>query len=243
MIDLPGALAAVAIVAAAAALQASVGFGLALVAAPLLVLIDRHYVPGAVMGAGFCLGLVMALRERAAIDWGGVRAASAGRLLGALPAGVALGVASQAVFELLFSVLVLAAVGLSLLHPRVQPTPRAVLGAGVASGFIGTITSIGGPPLALVYQNARGPELRATLAAAFVVGSAISLATLAVVGRFGAGEALRALLLVPGVLLGVAASRRLLPVFDRGATRPLVLSLSAASALAVLVRVLLRAAD
>lgn len=240
MIDLPGAVAAVAIVALASALQASVGFGLALVAAPLLALIDSHYVPGAVMGAGFCLGLLMALRERGAIDWAGVRAASLGRLLGALPAGVALGLASQATFELLFAALVLAAVGLSLVHPRLRPTPRVVLGAGVASGFIGTITSIGGPPLALVYQASRGPELRATLAAAFVLGSAISLATLAAVGRFGAGEALRALWLVPGVLVGVAASSRLLHVIDRGATRPLVLGLSAASALVVLVRALLR---
>jgi hypothetical protein len=38
------------------------------------------------------------------------------------------------------------------------------------------------------------------------------------------------------VAVGVAASQPLLPLFDRGATRTLVLVLSALSALAVLVR-------
>ncbi len=241
MPELATALAALAIVTAASALQASIGFGLALVAAPLLALLDGAYVPGAIIGAGFALGLAMAWREREEIDWVGLRSAVGGRLVGVVPAGFALGVASQATFELLFSLLVLAAVGLSALRRELRPTPRAVLWAGVASGFIGTITAIGGPPLALVYQSAAGPRLRATLAAIFVVGSAMSLVALAIVGRFGAPEIARALLLLPGVALGVAASARVLHRVDAGATRPLVLGLSAASALAVLLRALWRA--
>ena len=73
---------ALAIVTFAAALQASIGFGLALVAAPMLALLDRAYVPGPLLGLGFALGLVMAWRERGSIDRGGLRAAVAGRLLG-----------------------------------------------------------------------------------------------------------------------------------------------------------------
>lgn len=237
---LPEALLAIAIVATASAVQGSIGFGLALVAAPLLALIDRAYVPGALLGAGTCLGLSMALRERAAIDWRGLRAAVSGRVIGTLPAGVALGLASQQTFDLLFGALVLAAVGLSALHREVRPTPRAVLTAGIASGFMGTITSIGGPPMALVYQSAQGPRLRATLAATFFVGSLISLAMLSVVGLFGRAELMRTLLLVPGVLLGVAVASRVSERVDRGSTRALVLGLSAVSALVVLGRGLLR---
>jgi uncharacterized protein len=229
-----------AIVTAASALQASVGFGLALVAAPLLALLDRDYVPGPLIGAGMCLSLIMAARERGAIDLSGVRSASLGRLIGVLPAGAALHLVSAGAFDALFSTLVLAAVGLSLLHREVRPTSRSVFGAGIASGFMGTITSIGGPPVALVYQSSHGPELRATLAGIFAVGSVISLAALALIGRFGAPELLLAAALVPGVILGVALSRPLLLLLDRGATRPLVLTLSAGSALAVLGRALLR---
>jgi hypothetical protein len=227
---------AIAIVAAAAAVQASIGFGLALVAAPLLALIDRAYVPGPLIATGLALGVVMALRERSAIDTAGVRAAAFGRIFGVVPAGYALSIASQDAFDVLFGVLVLAAVGLSLLHPKVTPTPRTVFGASVVSGFMGTITSIGGPPMALVYQQSPGPALRATLALIFVVGSLISLGALVWIGRFGLQELRISAPLLVGVAVGFAASQPLLPLFDRGATRTLVLVLSALSALAVLVR-------
>jgi len=229
---------AIAIVAVASAVQASIGFGLALVAAPLLVLLDRAYVPGPLIATGLALGVAMAWRERSAIDTAGVRAATLGRVIGVIPAGYALHVVSQAAFDVLFASLVLAAVGLSLLHPRVTPTPRAVLGASVVSGFMGTITSIGGPPIALVYQRSSGPALRATLALIFVIGSLISLVALASIGRFGPAELRASAPLLVGVALGVSISQPLLPLFDRGATRPLVLGLSAVSALAVLARAL-----
>jgi uncharacterized membrane protein YfcA len=114
-----------------------------------------------------------------------------------------------------------------------------VFAAGIASGFMGTITAIGGPPLALVYQSARGPALRATLAGAFLLGSVLSLITLAVIGRFRAHELALSAVLMPGIVLGVLVSRPLVHWLDRGATRPLVLALSTASALAVLARALI----
>jgi len=229
---------ALVIVAFASALQASIGFGLALVAAPLLALLDRAYVPGPLIAAGLGLCLAMAWRERGAIDTRGLPAAVSGRLLGVLPAGYVLSVASQSAFDLLFASLVLLGVGLSLLHTRIVPTPRAVFGASALSGLMGTITSIGGPPLALVYQSQSGPVLRATLAANFAVGCLLSLTTLAVIGLFGRSEVWLAATLLPGVVLGLLISRPLRGLLDRGATRPWVLGLSAISALAVLTRAL-----
>lgn len=222
----------------AAALQASIGFGLALVAAPLLALLDRNYVPGPLMVSGLALGVIMAWRERDAIDLAGLRAATVGRVLGVIPAGYALALVSQSTFDVLFATLVLAAVGLSLLRPVAHPTTSAVFGASVLSGFMGTITAIGGPPMALVYQSAAGPTLRSTLAVIFVIGSIISLVALAVIGRFGITEMHYAAPLLIGVVIGAGISQPLLGIFDRGATRPLVLGLSAASALAVLSRAL-----
>jgi hypothetical protein len=238
MPPLESALLAVAIVAAAAAVQASIGFGLAIVAAPLLALLDRAYVPGPLLAAGTCLSLIMVVRERHELDLQDVGSAAIGRVIGAVPAGYALRLASQDTFDLLFSVLVLAAVALSLLRRERAPTPRAIFAAGIASGFMGTITSIGGPPVALVYQGERGPRLRATLAGMFLIGSVISLCALAIAGRFGAAELARAALLVPGVVIGAVAARPLLHRFDRGSTRGLVLALSTGSALLVLMRAL-----
>jgi uncharacterized membrane protein YfcA len=116
----------------------------------------------------------------------------------------------------------------------VRPTTGTLVSAGLASGFMGTATSIGGPPMAMVYQRVTGPQLRATLAAYFVFGASFSLLTLAVAGEFGAHELELGLTLLPGVLAGFALSWLAARVLDRGYTRIAVLGCSAASALVLI---------
>ena len=87
-------------------------------------------------------------------------------------------------------------------------------------------SSIGGPPVALVYQHARGATLRGTLASYFVIGAVMSIAALAAAGLFGRADLLLSLALVPGTVIGFAASRWTVGWVDRRATRPLVLILS-----------------
>jgi len=90
--------------------------------------------------------------------------------------------------------------------------------------------------MALVYQHGPGDRLRATLGAYFVAGGVISLAALAIVGRFGLTEAWLGALLVPGIVLGFTLSTRLKGVVDRGYTRPAILTVAVATGLSVIVR-------
>ena len=228
---------AASIVAVGAFVQASLGFGLAMLAAPLLLLIDRAFVPGPMLCCALLLSLFTGHRERHALDrriaW-----ALIGRVLGTIPAVVALQRLSPRSFDLSFALLVMLAVVLSILHPKLRPTRGWNLAGGTLSGFMGTISSIGGPPLALVYQNSPAPELRATLSAFFVAGAIISISLLAFADLFGRQEMLLALALAPGVLLGFWASRFALHRVSSAATRPLVLLFAFASAAGVLLRVL-----
>jgi hypothetical protein len=59
-----------------------------------------------------------------------------------------------------------------------------VTGAEYAAiaGVMGTATSIGGPPMALVWQGHQGSRLRGTMSAFFMIGSAVSLVSLGVAG-------------------------------------------------------------
>jgi uncharacterized membrane protein YfcA len=136
----------------------------------------------------------------------------------------------------MFCLLVLIAVALSLTGRRVAPTPRTLLGAGLASGVMGTATSIGAPPLALVYQDVPGPRLRATLAGFFVVGASLSVIGLALAGELGADEWRAAAALLVPMIAGFLASRPAARLLDAGWTRPAVLAVSSASALLLLVR-------
>jgi uncharacterized membrane protein YfcA len=227
---------AVAVVATGAAVQASLGFGLSLIAAPLLLLIDRALVPGPLLAAAILLSILMAIRDHASIDVSGFRWGLAGRLLGTIPAVATLAVLSAQGFDLIFGVLVILAVVLSLIHPQVRPTRNMVFAAGTLSGYMGTISSIGGPPLALVYQHAEGARIRGTLSSLFLFGCIASLVGVWTAGLFDARQAWLAVGLLPGALLGFAISRWTVRWVDRGATRTLVLVLSLASACAVLAR-------
>ena len=72
-----------------------------------------------------------------------------------------------------------------------------------------TTVSVGGPPMALVYQREPGPVLRSVLARYFVVGIVISLIGLAVVGELGTEQLAYGAILVPGTVIGFAFSGRL----------------------------------
>lgn len=223
-------------VVAGATLQGSLGFGLGLVAAPVLVLIDTRLVPGPLLCMGVPLTLLVAWRERDALDFSGIRWAIVGRVPGAVVGSFAVVLLAERWLAALFAMAVLSAVGLSALGLSVEPTRRNLLAAGVASGIMGTATSVGGPPVAIVYQRNSGPELRSSLAAFMVFGAAISLTLLTAVGEFGLTDLGLAALFVPAVLLGFLLSRWSNPYLDRGYTRPAVLLFAAVSAISILIR-------
>jgi len=228
-----------AVVAGGAALQGSIGFGLGLFAAPLLLLIDPRLVPAPLLLTSGVLTILLTRRDRHGIVAGDLKWALTGRLLGTVPALVLLTVVRGDRLGAAFAALVLLGVGLSVSGWHFPPAPRVLMGAGALSGFMATIAAIGGPPMALVYQRESGPRIRGTLSAYFVAGVTISLSGLAIVGRFGLAEIALAGALLPGALVGFVVSQRTVRWLDRGGLRTAVLVVSAASALAVIARQLL----
>ncbi len=227
-----------AVVAAGSAVQAAAGFGVALIAAPVLLLVYGPLIPGPLIAASTLLTVLMAYRDRHAIDFHGLAWALSGRVIGTAAAAVFLSLASQDAFDVAFAVMVLAGVLVSLVGVRIEPRPASSAAAGALSGLMGTISSIGGPPMALLYQHAGGPRLRATVSGFFVIGSTMSLSVLAAVGRFGAEEIGLALFLCPAVVVGYALAGPLRDRIDSTGVRPLILGLCSASAAFVLWRVL-----
>ncbi|MCI0491591.1 MAG: sulfite exporter TauE/SafE family protein [Planctomycetes bacterium] len=220
-------------------MQGSIGFGLAVVAAPVLLMVNPVFVPGPLLLDATVLVALMAVRERRDVIVGDIGLATIGRILGTLPAAYAVSTLPVSVYELLFALLILLGVLISALGWHIPATPRNVIAAGILSGFASTISSVGGPPMALVYQHEKGPRIRGTLSAIFTIGAVVSLIGLWWIGRFGRTELLLGLLLLPGVVVGFAVSRYTTQFIDRVHIRPAVLAVSALAALAILVRVLL----
>jgi uncharacterized membrane protein YfcA len=113
---------------------------------------------------------------------------------------------------------------------------RTLSAAGFVSGITGTTTSIGGPPMALLYQHRSPAQIRSTLAVYFVAGAGLSLTGLAVGGALEVSTFLLAMALVPALVVGFALSRFLVRRVPPHHIRPGVLLVCALSALAVVVR-------
>lgn len=223
-----------AVMAVAAALQGGVGFGMNLLAAPLLALVDPALVPGPLILSATFLTILMTRRDRADVDWSGLGWVMLGRLPGTLVGALVIASISAAGVAIAVGIAVLVAAALSIRDLGLTPTRGTLVVAGLGSGFSGTVSSIGGPLLAVVYAGQRGPVIRRTLSATFLVGGLVSAGALAVVGKLGTDELLLALLLQPPVLLGFFSSRGLAAHLDAGRTKAAVLSVAVLGAIAVI---------
>ncbi|MDQ3422165.1 MAG: sulfite exporter TauE/SafE family protein [Actinomycetota bacterium] len=239
MIDLQVVLLAGIAVFLGAVIQGTVGFGVGLVAAPIVTLLDPTLMPGSLLVAGFLLPLMSLISEHRHVDprvgW-----VFAGRLAGTAPGVLIVAALPPEQLAIGVAVMTLLAVALTV-HTFVVPVNRSTLaGAGFFSAIGATAASIGGPPLGIVYQRADPKTVRATTAMVFAVGSLLSLGGLWIAGELPARQVLTGLSFFPffglGFLLSLPLRRRL----RRGTRfRAAVLVVVTASALALLVRYLL----
>ena len=207
-----------------------------LIASPILILIDPRFVPGPILLSTTVLTVLLVYRERTAIDFHGIQWAMVGRLVGTVLASAILLVVSADQLVLLIGVFILSAVGMSLSGVRFDPIRPVLVVAGMLSGLLGTIASVGGPPMALVYQHAAGARIRSTMSGFFLLGTILSLGALWYVGRFGAYEIQLTLVMLPSVLTGFVLSKWTAVYVDRGYVRPAVLAVAAGAGLLVIIR-------
>ncbi len=225
-----------AIVWFAAIVQVGLGMGFGLTAAPLLAVLDPQLVPASTLFLGLATATWGAVSERDRIAWDEVLRASGGRLAGVAAASALLAaVVDEGSFSLVFGLMVGLAVLLSVAGWRLPFTRAGLVGMAAVSGLMGTITSVGAPPLAIVYQDRPAREARPTLAAFFAVGCALSLAGLYATGWAGLSDFVLALAMAPGMIAGILTARRLAGRFDRR-YRSLMLGISGAAAVVLVAR-------
>lgn len=232
-----GYIVAILAVTTGAAIQGTLGFGLGLIAAPVLALVDKDLIPGPLLMIGVATTTVVFLRERGEVDWGGMRWAIVGRVAGTFLGAWAVIAFSKDALIVALSLSVILGVLMSVAGWNFRPTTASLLGAGTLSGVMGTLTSIGGPPMALVYQKETAQRLRSTLAGFFLIGATLSVGSLLVGGEFRWHELRLGLALIPGLVIGLGISRKVARFLDNRYTRPAVLGFSALSSLTLLIQI------
>lgn len=191
----------------AACLQASSGFGMGMLAAPVIANIDPALLPATLILLALLVTVMVTVRERQSLDLRGTGWALAGRVPGSFLGAWLVSVSSREGLAWVVVAVVLTGLVLTGRGWAPRPVRLNLVAAGAASGIMGTATSIGGPPMALVWQGHDGARLRGTMSAFFMVGSTISMAMLWVAGTVTQDMLALAAWMVPAVVAGYAASR------------------------------------
>lgn len=215
---------------AASCMQASIGFGMGMLAAPIVALVDPTLIPGTLIMSAVVVTLLVVLRERQSLDLGGTGWALAGRVPGTIAGALLLLFLPERGLSLLLACVVLSGVVMAAMGWAPRPLRRNLATAGAASGLLGTATSIGGPPMALVLQGSTGAKLRGNMSAFFLAGSLMSITVLATTGAISRENTLMFVVLIPATVLGYVASRFVNRVLDPVRLRRLSIGISTVGA-------------
>ncbi|CAN5483737.1 sulfite exporter TauE/SafE family protein [soil metagenome] len=220
----------------ASCLQASIGFGMGMFAAPIVAIVDPALIPGTLIMLATFVTLVVSVRERDDIDLNGTKWALVGRVPGTIAGALLLAALPERWLAVLLAGVVLLGVVLTGAGWIPAARRRNVVLAGAASGILGTATSIGGPPMALVWQRSSGARLRGTMSGFFLIGSLMSLAMLWLTGAVGTHTLWTFALLVPATVVGYVLSRYVNRFLDPARLRRVAITVSALGATVLIVR-------
>jgi uncharacterized protein len=229
-------LVAVVVTLGAALVQGTVGIGFAMVSVPILSLLDPRMAPVPQLLLAIPLAVATAWRERGEIDLSGVGWIVAGRIPGVLLGLGLLAIATQALLDATIACFVLIAVAILATGVHIEKTGGAKFGAGVLSGSMGLVASIGGPPLALLYSREEGPTVRSSLAAVFTIGLAMTIVARAVTGNVAGSDVTIAVVLLPALTIGFVLSGLVKDRVGPQLVRRSILVVSSAAAVGLLLR-------
>ncbi|MFB9254214.1 sulfite exporter TauE/SafE family protein [Vibrio agarivorans] len=206
-------------------IQTATGFGMAIVASPLLLYISPDYIPGPIIIVGLFIASINTFKYRTQISLNGLKKSTIGLLPGSCVGAAILYFIDVAQLSVLLGSTVLIAVGASLLPFKVDVTPRRLMLAGFFSGFLGTSSGIGGPPMALLLQHQNVNQIRANLAGFFLMSSSLSLMIQIPIGYMSIKHVLLALPLIPAGYAGHKLAIAVLPRISQKLVRNLSLAL------------------
>lgn len=219
--------------------QSLIGFGLAVVASPLLYIVSPQLVPVPIVVMGFVISAMTLFRERGHLQFNGLQYALLGRIPGGFVGAGLLVFAPQAVLGLIIAAIVYIAVILSVYKITAPINRISLFIAGIFSGIFGNIAAIGGPPMAILLAGQDVNQFRAALSAFFLISSLIALAILAIFGLVEAQHLWLSLMLIPSIVGGYLVSSLLINHIDKNKTRIITLVLCSVSATVLVIKSLM----
>lgn len=227
---------AIIIVTLGLGVQAWIGLGFGLLSAPLLYFISPDYVPGPILLLGFVLSALVVLRNYQQMNWQRILPACLARIPGAWCGALLLASLPQNLVSILFGLSLLMAIQVTRSRVNLAPTPGILSIAGFFSGLLGTATSVGGPPMAMAYQQSDRLTTRNDLALFFLITTPVSLIMLAINDYFSWQTFMLTLPLLPGVFLGYKLAGFVSRQFPGANVKPFIIGLCTLAATGILLK-------
>lgn len=217
-------------------IQGVVGYGIGMFCAPLLFMINPEFVPGPMVLISTVMTVIMLLRDKSDLKVDQVSWTMLGGFFGVVIAGVILNMVSVKQFQVVFGSLILLAVIISIIgySPKINKLTTTL--AGYLSGFMGTLTAVGGPPVALLYQNVKAAQLKANLAAFFLFLNIVIISTLLWINKLSLEHLYLFMIAIPGLILGFYLSSIASKYVGPAQLRYFILSFSALSGLGTIIK-------
>lgn len=218
-------------------LQRLAGQGLGMLASPVMALVAPEFLPATMLLIGVVVGFRAVSVERSAVNKAELPPGFAGRTVGAVVAAwIATHVVDTGSFAYLVAGMVFLGIALSLLGVRVAIRPATLFLGSVVSGLMGTLTAVGAPPLALLYQHEEARRSAAMQNTFFAFGMVVSIIALAVAGLIGLRHLLLALSLLPVALLALRVAQPFAQRAAKARIRPYALGLAGCAATVLILK-------
>lgn len=216
-------------------IQTALGFGMAVIAAPIIVLIEPRWVPILLTKIALVLSILNTWSQRQDLRPRELAVPFIARIPGTVVGAWLLLQLHTFWLQVSVACCVLLAVWISYFGKQFDYTPGRLGTAAFVSGIMGTTTSIGGPPMALVMQHGHAKTVRANLSLYFTYSCSISLVSYWLADLMTPALLWMSLSLVPVCLMGFYFGLKSRAYVDAGRFRPLLLTLCSVAGLIALV--------
>ena len=221
-------------------IQTALGFGMAVIAAPIIVLFKPEWVPVVLTMTALFLSLLNTWDQREHLETQYLSASFISRIPGTFLGAWLLMQLDTAWLQLLVAAFVLLAVVISYLGKQFTYTPKRLAFASFISGITGTTTSIGGPPMAIVMQHGAHQTIRANLSLYFSYSCIVSLIAYGYMGLLTHSILIIGVSFIPVCLFGFIGGIKARTYVDGGLFRPLLLILCCISGSIALIGALIQ---
>jgi len=222
---------------AGAILQRLAGQGFGLLAAPLMALAAPQFLPATLLMLGLVVGFGSVAVDRSAISVPELPAGFLGRALGAaIAAVIAMSLPDPQSLAVVVAGTVYLGIALSVVGLRVSIRGSSLFGAGLVAGVMGTLTAVGAPPMALLYQHEEARRSATMQNIFFAWGMLVSILALVLVGLIGWRHLAFAASLAPVVLVALWLAQPMAARVAKARIRPWALCLSGLAATALIAR-------